>query len=63
MENYDDRHFVFNFDDGRCLDYEESSGLRFVPVISGVQKFIACLRLSGGLECRIEAPFVVFQNT
>jgi len=43
VENYDETHFVFDMDDGRCLDFQGSKRVTYAELSSGGEKIEAIL--------------------
>ena len=62
VENYDECHFLYDPDDGRCLAFVGTSRITFAQIASAGKGFTVCLRVSGGVDCKIEVPLVIFQN-
>ncbi len=59
-ENYDECHFTFDQDDGKCLEFSGIKRLSYSAISSGRVGFTVCLRISGGIHCKIEAALVIF---
>ncbi len=54
VENHDECHFLFDLDDGRCLDFVGTSTLTFAQIASAGKGFTVCLRVSGGVAARLK---------
>ena len=62
VENLDYCHSLIDHDDGRCLKFSGTKKINYGIIASGEEGIKVCLRLSGAENCKIEAPFIVFQN-
>lgn len=62
IENADETHFVINVDNGRTLGFCGTSEVKYADVVSGGEGFTMIVRLSGGRDSKVEAPFIVFKN-
>ena len=62
IENADETHFVINVDNSRTLGFCGTSEVMYADVVSGGEGFTMIVRLSGGRDSKVEAPFLVFKN-
>eukprot|EP00171_Calliarthron_tuberculosum_P022372 IDg22372t1 len=62
VENADETHFVINIDNGRTLGFSGESEVKYADVVSGGEGMTMVVRISGGRDAIIEAPFMVFKN-
>ena len=60
--NADETHFVINMDNGRTLGFSGEDDLKYTDVVSDGEGMTMVFRLSGGLDAKIEPPFMVFTN-
>ena len=62
IENADETHFVINYDNGRTLGFAGEDEVKYAGVVSGGERMAMVVRLSGGLNAKIENPFMVFMD-
>lgn len=62
ISNADETHFVFNMDDGRTLGLPNDQDVRYADVTSDTEGMKMLVRISGGINARIEPPFMIFKN-
>lgn len=62
VENADETHFVINVDNGRTLGFCGDTEVKYADVVSGGEGYTMLVRLTGGRDARIAAPFMVFKN-
>ena len=62
VENMDETHFVFNMDDHTTLGFIGQAKVNYADVVSGGEGMTMVLRISGGVNSKIEAPFIIFTN-
>lgn len=62
IENADETHFIINVDNGRTLGFCGDKEVKYADVVSGGEGFTMVVRISGGRDSRVEAPFLVFKN-
>lgn len=62
VENADETHFVFNMDDGRTLGFRGDNSVKYADVVSGGEAITMMVRLTGGVNARIETPMLIFKN-
>ena len=60
--NADETHFLINLDNHRTLGRCGEADVKYVDVVSGSQGMTMMVRISGGRDAIVEAPFMVFQN-
>lgn len=60
--NADETHFIINVDNGHTLGFMGDSEVKYADVVSGGEGMTMVVRLSGGRDAMIEAPFMVFTN-
>ena len=62
VENADETHFIINFDNGRTLGFSGDKEVKYADVVSRSEGFTMVMRLPGGRDARIAAPFMIFKN-
>jgi len=62
VENSDETHMIIDMDNGRVLDFNGKKRVTYAEVSGGRDNFTVCMRISGGVNGKIEKPFVIFQN-
>lgn len=62
VENADETHFSINVDIGHTLGFSEDKELKNADVFSRRVEFAMLVRLAGGRDSHIAAPFKVFKN-
>lgn len=62
VENADETHFVINVDNGRTLGFSGEEDVKYADVVSGGEGMTMLVRLTGGRNGCVAAPFLVFQN-
>ena len=62
VENMDETHFVFNMDNHYTLGIRGVDSVNYADVVGGADAFTMVLRLRGGPNARLEAPFIIFKN-
>jgi len=62
VENFDETHMILDMTDGKVLDFSGTKRVTYSQVSSGRVGFTVGLRISGGVQSRIEFPMVFFQN-
>ena len=62
MENIDEAHFVFNMDNDHTRGLRGVDSVNYADVVGGSDGFTMVLRLRGGTNARLEAPFIIFKN-
>ena len=62
VENADETNFIINVDNGRTLGFSGDKEVKYADVVSGGEGFTMVVRLNGGPDVRIAAPFMIFKN-
>ena len=62
MENMDETHFLYDLDDYYSITRRGPKSVDYTAVVSGGTGMTLVLRLSGGLNSKLEAPFFIFKN-
>lgn len=62
VENMDETHFIFNMDNHKTLGKRGAKKVNYVDVVQGGEGFTMVLRMTGGVNAKIEAPFLIFKN-
>jgi len=62
IENADETHFIFNMDNGKTLGFKGDRHVKYADVVSGGDPITMMVRISGGVNARIEAPMLIFKN-
>lgn len=62
VENADETHFIINVDNGRTPGFSGDKEVKYADVVSGGEGFTMVVRLTGGRDARIAAPFMIFKN-
>eukprot|EP00171_Calliarthron_tuberculosum_P001361 IDg1361t1 len=60
--NADETHFLINLDNHKTLGRCGQEEVKYSDVVSGSEGMIMMVRISGGRDAMIEAPFLIFQN-
>lgn len=63
VENMDETHFIFNMDNHHTLGLRGCGKVNYADVVSGGEGMTMVLRIRGGENAAIEAPFMIFRNT
>ena len=63
VENADETYFIFNMDNGRTVGFRVHEKVKYSDVLSGDEGITMMVRISGGVQARIQPPMLVFQNT
>lgn len=58
--NFDETHFVFDFDNGRALGFKGQTFVSYAEVSNGTEGLTVGLLIRGGANARIESAFVIF---
>jgi hypothetical protein len=48
IKNIDETHFVINMDNGRTLEFQENTTVKYADVVSGGDSMTMVVRISGG---------------
>ena len=62
VENMDETHFVFNMDSGKTLGFIGNKTVKYADVSSGGEGMTMVVRISGGLEAKLEKTMMIFKN-
>ena len=62
VENADETHLIINVDNGSTLGFYGDKEVKYGDVVSGGEGCTMMVRLTGGRNARIAAPFMVFKN-
>ena len=62
VENMDETHFLYDLDDHYSITRRGSKSVDYTAVVSGGTGMTLALRLSGGPNSKLEAPFFIFKN-
>ena len=62
VENADEMHFVFNMENGRIVGFRGDEKVKYSDVVSVDEGITMMVRISGGVQERINPPMLVFQN-
>jgi len=62
VENIDETHFVFDFDNGKTLGFSGEKQIKYADVVSGGEGMTMVVRISGGSGARILPPMMIFTN-
>ena len=62
IENMDETHFVINVDDGSTLGFKGDTEVKYADVSSGGEGMTMCVRISGGVNARLEKTMMIFKN-
>ena len=60
--NADQTHFVISYDNGRTLGFMGNEEIKYADVASGGEGMNMLVRISGGVEAKIENPLMVSKN-
>ena len=61
-ENMDENHSVFNINNHHTLGMRGVDSVNYANVVGGDDGFRMVLRIKGGTNARLEAPFIIFKN-
>ena len=62
VENMDEAHFLYDFDNRACLSLRGSKSVGYMDFVSGEEAMTVTFSVTGGLQARIAAPFFSFKN-
>eukprot|EP00171_Calliarthron_tuberculosum_P023739 IDg23739t1 len=62
VENMDETHFLFDLDDTFTLARIGTAKANYMEVVSGTAGMTMALRMTGGVDAKLEAPFLVFRH-
>ncbi len=62
VENVDETHLLINQDNRRTLGYVRDPNANYADVSSSDEGMTMVLRISGGVNSKVEAPFMIFEN-
>ena len=62
VENADEMHFVIDMENGRTLGFSGQEEVKYADAVSGGEGMTMVVRISGGCDAKMEAPFMVFKN-
>lgn len=62
VENIDETHFVINMDNGLTLGFAGDDDVKYADVVSGGEGMTMVVRITGGANAKIAAPFMIFKN-
>ncbi len=62
VENTDETHFLMNQDNHCTLGYVREGNVSYADVVSGGEGMTIVLRISGGVNAKLESPFMIFKN-
>lgn len=60
--NTDKTNFILNIDNSRTFEFSGEMEVRYADVVFGKESLTMMVGHSGGLNARIEPPFIVFMN-
>lgn len=62
IENSHERHFIFNTDDGKTLEFAGDKHAKYADVVCGREPITIMVRLSGGRDATVHPPMLIFKN-
>lgn len=62
IENIDETHFLVDMHTGKTLGFCGDEKIKYADVVSGGEGMTMIVRISGGKNAEICAPFMIFQN-
>ena len=62
IENMDETHFIINMDNGKTLGFKGDNTIKYSDVVSGGTGMTMVVRIVGGKNATITAPFMIFKN-
>ena len=62
VDNMDETHFFFNLDNHKSLGFKGCKKVNYADVVAGGDGFTVVLRMTGGINAKLHAPFLIFKN-
>lgn len=62
-ENADETNFVFNMDNGKTLGFKTDKDIKYAGVVSGREPITMIVRVTGGVNARVEVRMINFKNS